>query len=204
MCEAARAVGGGVCGRGRPRKVEDAAILEALVEHGPIRRAAAALGVHESSLRERLEAEPLRSLHRAIARGRLSAMDDGKRCTRCGQFKTWAEFGALTNHADGKHSYCKHCKRDYKARRDSALAGVAHDGYAPTEIFDRDGWRCGICRERIDRRHTYPHPRCASVDHIVPLAKGGDDTRRNVQAAHLDCNLRKRHKGTGDQLRLIG
>lgn len=30
-----------------------------------------------------------------------------------------------------------------------------------------------------------------SVDHIVPLARGGSHSADNVQSAHLLCNLRK-------------
>lgn len=31
----------------------------------------------------------------------------------------------------------------------------------------------------------------ASLDHIIPLSRGGHHTADNVQAAHLACNHRK-------------
>lgn len=31
----------------------------------------------------------------------------------------------------------------------------------------------------------------ASLDHVVPLSKGGDHTRSNSVVAHLICNIRK-------------
>lgn len=34
-------------------------------------------------------------------------------------------------------------------------------------------------------------PLSASIDHIVPIAKGGSHTRENVQIAHLFCNIEK-------------
>jgi len=49
-----------------------------------------------------------------------------------------------------------------------------------------------------------PHPKAPTIDHIVPLAQGGDDTRDNVQLAHFECNWRKRDAGESEQLRLIG
>lgn len=33
-----------------------------------------------------------------------------------------------------------------------------------------------------------PHPKAPTIDHIIPLAVGGDDTRANVQLAHFLCN----------------
>jgi 5-methylcytosine-specific restriction endonuclease McrA len=36
-----------------------------------------------------------------------------------------------------------------------------------------------------------PSPWSVSLDHIVPVSKGGTHTRDNVQAAHLRCNQAK-------------
>ena len=44
---------------------------------------------------------------------------------------------------------------------------------------------CGICNERIEPWETM------HIDHILPRSKGGTDDRRNLQAAHAVCNLRK-------------
>lgn len=62
----------------------------------------------------------------------------------------------------------------------------------PVEVFARDGWVCGICTEPIDPERSYPDQRMASLDHVIPLSKDGEHTWSNVQAAHLDCNKRKR------------
>jgi len=75
--------------------------------------------------------------------------------------------------------------------------------FTDLEIFERDGWLCGICGQKINRRLKWPHPRSKSLDHIVPLLRGGGHARENVQAAHLRCNMSK-HTGGGGQLRLIG
>lgn len=50
---------------------------------------------------------------------------------------------------------------------------------------------CGICDEAMDRELSYPDPQSKSVDHIVPLARGGGHVKENLQYAHLVCNLRK-------------
>jgi 5-methylcytosine-specific restriction endonuclease McrA len=63
---------------------------------------------------------------------------------------------------------------------------------------------CGICGEPID--YTLPHtnPRSFVVDHIVPLSKGGPDTRSNKQAAHRDCNSTKRARLIAPTIRRSG
>lgn len=58
-------------------------------------------------------------------------------------------------------------------------------------IAIRDGFLCGICRERVDVALRFPHPRSMALDHVVPLSAGGSDRDGNVQLAHLGCNARK-------------
>ncbi|MCK4625025.1 MAG: HNH endonuclease [Phycisphaerae bacterium] len=57
--------------------------------------------------------------------------------------------------------------------------------------------------KKRDEALKYPHRRSASLDHIVPISQGGHHTRKNVQLAHLGCNIQKR-ASRGHQLRLIG
>jgi 5-methylcytosine-specific restriction endonuclease McrA len=75
--------------------------------------------------------------------------------------------------------------------------------FPSTEIYERDGYRCGLCGGKIDRRTKWPHPRSASLDHIKPISEGGEHSRVNVQCAHLGCNSKK-HAGAGGQHRLFG
>lgn len=50
---------------------------------------------------------------------------------------------------------------------------------------------CAICDSRIDRSLAHPDPMSRSLDHIVPLAKGGTHEQSNLAWTHLVCNLRK-------------
>lgn len=72
------------------------------------------------------------------------------------------------------------------------------------KVFDRDNWCCGICKNKIDPRLKHPDPKSASLDHIVPISKGGQHSYVNTQATHLDCNVGKGNRGGGEQLALIG
>lgn len=58
-------------------------------------------------------------------------------------------------------------------------------------IFERDEWECQICASPIDRSLRHPHPWSPTIDHIVPLVRGGSDEPSNLQAAHMTCNASK-------------
>ena len=53
---------------------------------------------------------------------------------------------------------------------------------------------CAICGQPVDFSLKAPDPMAPSVDHIIPVAKGGHPSAlENLQLAHLRCN---RAKGT--------
>lgn len=94
-------------------------------------------------------------------------------------------------------------KAAYQRRR-AAKHGAAAEKFTPLEIFERDGWRCGICGRKVNRDLAYPHPKSASIDHVEPLSLGGEHSRANTRLAHLDCNIQRGNRGSGEQLLLIG
>lgn len=54
---------------------------------------------------------------------------------------------------------------------------------------------CGICGQLVDKSLRFPDPMSATVDHIIPVAKGGHPTNlNNLQLAHLYCNRVKSDK----------
>lgn len=61
-------------------------------------------------------------------------------------------------------------------------------------IYARDNHTCQLCGEPIDMNANAPHPRSPSIDHIIPLARGGTHEPGNVQAAHFLCNSLKGDK----------
>ena len=65
------------------------------------------------------------------------------------------------------------------------------DNIRPSEVYERDGWVCGICGDPVERSLKWPDPKSPSLDHVKPLSKGGHHVLANVQLAHLECNVRK-------------
>lgn len=54
---------------------------------------------------------------------------------------------------------------------------------------------CGICGKPVDFSFKYPHPLSPTVDHIIPVSKGGHPTDiDNLQLAHRCCNRAKSDK----------
>ena len=93
-----------------------------------------------------------------------------------------------------------------KSKRRKALKRGAARGAVPSlwTIYARDRGRCQLCRGRVGRKFKWPHPRTASLDHIVPISQGGTDEARNLQLAHLGCNMAKQTRVCGSQLLLFG
>lgn len=51
---------------------------------------------------------------------------------------------------------------------------------------------CAICGQPVDKSLKWPHPLCPTVDHIIPVDKGGHPSDiNNMQLAHFTCNRRK-------------
>ena len=84
-------------------------------------------------------------------------------------------------------------------KRDAFVAPVKR-----LTIFTRDKYRCHICKRLTKPSKCVPHPLAPTIDHIIPLAKGGTHEPANVATACFECNCMKRDEGGGEQLALIG
>lgn len=103
----------------------------------------------------------------------------------CSQSCTNHAFSQRRQSTPEGRAYLKDRKRERRAR----IKGAAIvETFAAVEIYERDQWTCGLCAQPIDPTLAHPDLMSASLDHIVPLAKGGDHSRANVQAAHFLCN----------------
>lgn len=71
-------------------------------------------------------------------------------------------------------------------------------------VFERDRWTCQLCGVKTPKalRGTCDQ-RAPEVDHIVPIAAGGDHVMENLQCACRRCNGEKQARPAG-QLWLLG
>ena len=85
-----------------------------------------------------------------------------------------------------------------KAKRRRLIEGKAAHNIDPIKVFERDGWRCHICKAKTikAKRGTY-HDRAPELDHIITLADGGTHTWGNVACACRKCNGAKSARSLG-------
>lgn len=102
----------------------------------------------------------------------------------CGKNKCRRRLDNIHKEKTGK-------RRDINARRRAVTAGVEAERINVLAVFERDGWICQICSKPVDPLLAHPHPLSKSLDHIVPLSRGGGHVWENVQLAHFVCNLSK-------------
>lgn len=72
--------------------------------------------------------------------------------------------------------------------------GVQYEPIIFQQVYDRDGWICGLCSLPVDKKLKKPDVMRVSLDHIIPLSRGGDHLWDNVQCSHLLCNMRKHNR----------
>lgn len=114
-----------------------------------------------------------------------------------------ADRHAFSNHTDRACS--PRCTAKYqRSVRRARKAKARVEVFARREIYERDKWTCHLCRKKVHRKKVAPHPMSPTLDHVIPLADGGEHSRANVRTAHFLCNAIKGAGGGGEQLMLIG
>ena len=54
---------------------------------------------------------------------------------------------------------------------------------------------CALCGKVVDKSLRFPNPLSPSIDHIIPISKGGHPADiENLQLTHLKCNQLKATK----------
>jgi 5-methylcytosine-specific restriction endonuclease McrA len=61
------------------------------------------------------------------------------------------------------------------------------------KVHERDRYRCRYCEKQLTRF-------TATLDHVTPVAEGGDNGLHNLVTACLNCNSRKHKRPVGDFL----
>lgn len=144
--------------------------------------------------------------------------DDAERvelCKDCGAECMVAKWGhrRCASCADKRHaasrvrqvekSKASGVRAAHRKARKIKVRGVRVEPVNPLTVLSRDGWRCQLCGIATPRklRGTF-EPNAPEVDHIVPIAQGGEHSYRNTQCACRKCNITKGAKILG-QMRLF-
>lgn len=73
-------------------------------------------------------------------------------------------------------------------RRQARLTG---NRLGPVDVDALWTGSCALCGEAIDPTLSRPNPMMRSLDHIIPISRGGPHSQENLQWTHLVCNMRK-------------
>jgi 5-methylcytosine-specific restriction endonuclease McrA len=74
----------------------------------------------------------------------------------------------------------------------------------PIKVFERDGWRCGVCGKKTPKRwRGTTKDNAPELDHRISMGIGGGHTYENCQCACRKCNREKGHLIAVGQLPLI-
>jgi hypothetical protein len=145
--------------------------------------------------------------HKALQRQRWAERPQRvavRRCEGCDASFTIPATNSWRRYCTTKCATRAHRAGRGKYRERAKRAGVPYEPINKKVVFERDGWRCGICRRKVNRHLKYPDPMSASLDHIIPFALKGPHLYTNVQLSHLQCNVDKGAGCAGDQLALTG
>lgn len=126
-----------------------------------------------------------------------------RKCKECGAMFT-PEYG------NKRRSFCsteclrRNARRIRRHKERAKLRLVKVETVDPVKVFERDGWRCQICRRKLRPKDKGTYKDSApELDHIIPLSKGGEHSYRNTQCLCRRCNADKSGNERG-QLRLFG
>ena len=83
-------------------------------------------------------------------------------------------------------------RRNYRPDKDGPQRGAYEKNRR--RVFATQQF-CAICGQPVDFSLKFPDPMSATIDHIIPVSKGGHPSDiNNMQLAHLACNNAKRNK----------
>lgn len=142
------------------------------------------------------EARLLRAIYGIGRQGRgIPSRNTGDRTTKtcpgCQETKPISTF-PLRPDGRSRKSHCLQCRLAANARRRARKAESLVEHLTPEDIrsiWDRFDSRCYVCSAPAEH-----------LDHVVPLALGGEHVYENLRPACADCNLSKGPKLLEDWL----
>ena len=122
-----------------------------------------------------------------------------KNCKNCGELFT-------NNFRVDIREYCSNrcSKRYHKVQRKAREKGAFIEPVSIGYLLERDGGICQLCGKVVERNFDFINKMSATMDHIVPISRGGKHCKQNTQLAHLICNSIKGAEDSVLQPLLLG
>lgn len=156
------------------------------------RRRASEMRAAEMAERSARAAERIEANKRRKAARQLVNLLTPRVCTRCGRVFHSRRAGELLFCSDECRRKEWHSNHYDRARK---YGGEYERGITLGKLVERDGLECYLCGRTCDwedKRWGSYGPDHPTIDHVVPLSKGGGHTWENVKVACGRCNADKR------------
>jgi len=170
--------------------------------------------VQKTKDRHRYEKEQREAL-KTIERNKRKTQSAFRFCGDCGLViltgqKKFCDDCLIKHEKRVQQTYSREQSRRADMKRRARMRKVKHDkGLTKEKLYERDNGICYLCGRVCDWNDgkwengvfkvgkTYP-----TVEHLVPIIKGGNDTWDNVKLACVSCNARKGTKVFGEDIPL--
>jgi 5-methylcytosine-specific restriction endonuclease McrA len=121
---------------------------------------------------------------------RVPVLKNTLTCTECEQ-----QFQSFLTPSHCKICRLKESRRAIRSARRAKIRGVKKEVVYPYKVFTRDQWTCQCCGITTPKKlRGTLEPNAPEMDHIIPLAKGGDHSYGNCQCLCRKCNGEKQEK----------
>lgn len=134
---------------------------------------------------------------------KLEAFDNGEyniACLECLEIFNAFGFNAR------KLKFCsrKCSKKHHRTNREMRKRKAFVEAVNVRKLARWQKGRCYHCNRKIDMTKSAPHPKSLTLDHLVPLALGGEHSYANTVASCWDCNCTIKGVGAiNEQLKLV-
>jgi 5-methylcytosine-specific restriction endonuclease McrA len=123
----------------------------------------------------------------------LGSMSNTPRCDPCREVRREAtKIRRVEQDRQWRKDHPEHDVAKHRRRRAFKL-DLLSEPYTLAGIAERDGYMCQWppCGLPVDMMLSGLETWGPTVDHVIPVSKGGPDTPGNVQLMHRRCNIRK-------------
>lgn len=105
----------------------------------------------------------------------------------------------LARYRNGMHKVCSLCRtvrnKAINARKSHARRALGPKVLSVNQIAERDGCRCHICHRKVDLKLSGQAKWGPTIEHIVPVSRGGTNDHGNLALAHRYCNTARGNRG---------